>query len=87
LARIGFLGGSSHELAAGIQVDPAGNAYVVGTTQSPDFPTTPGAFKRTGATSNFSDVSNFDWGRGIAIDAAGNACVTGQTKSSRSWTR
>ena len=29
---------SSHELAAGIKVDAAGNAYVVGTTQSPDFP-------------------------------------------------
>jgi hypothetical protein len=51
-----FLGGSSHELAAGITVDAAGNAYVVGTTQSPDFPTRPGAFRRTGAASNFSDV-------------------------------
>src|SRR5439155_43034 len=51
-----FLGGSSHELAAGIKVDAAGNAYVVGTTQSPDFPTTAGAFKRTGSTSNSLDV-------------------------------
>ena len=51
-----FLGGSSHELATGVKVDAAGNAYVVGTTQSPDFPTRPGAFRRTGATSNFSDV-------------------------------
>jgi hypothetical protein len=51
-----FLGGSSDEIAAGIQVDTNGNAYVVGTTQSPDFPTTPGAFKKTGATSNVSDV-------------------------------
>src|SRR4029077_1389340 len=41
-----FIGGSSHEIAAGIQVDAAGNAYVVGSTQSPDFPTTVGAFKR-----------------------------------------
>ena len=51
-----FLGGSSHELATGIKVDAAGNAYVVGTTQSPDFPTRPGAFRRTGATGNFGDV-------------------------------
>ena len=51
-----FLGGSSHELAGGITVDQAGNAYIVGTTQSPDFRTTAGAFRRTGATSNFSDV-------------------------------
>jgi Beta-propeller repeat len=51
-----FLGGSSHELAGGIKVDAAGDAYIVGTTQSPDFRTTAGAFKRTGATSNFSDV-------------------------------
>jgi hypothetical protein len=28
-------------------VDPAGNAYVVGYTQSYDFPTTPGAFRRS----------------------------------------
>jgi hypothetical protein len=51
-----FLGGSSHELAGGIKVDTAGNAYVAGTTQSPDFPTTPGAFRRTGAAGNFGDV-------------------------------
>ena len=51
-----FLGGSSDDLAGGIAVDQAGNAYIVGTTQSPDFRTTAGAFKRTGATSNFSDV-------------------------------
>ena len=51
-----FLGGSSHELGASIKVDVAGNAYIVGTTQSPDFPTSPGAFRRTGAPSNLSEV-------------------------------
>jgi hypothetical protein len=51
-----FLGGTSDEIGNGIAVDAAGNAYIVGTTQSPDYPTTAGAFKRTGAASNFSDV-------------------------------
>src|SRR3954454_10815264 len=51
-----FLGGSASDDAAGAAVDAAGNTYVAGTTQSPDFPTTVGAFKRTGAVSNFSDV-------------------------------
>jgi hypothetical protein len=37
-------------------VDAAGNAYVVGVTQSPNFPTTAGAFDRTGAASNNLDV-------------------------------
>ena len=51
-----FLGGTSHEIGAGIAVDAAGNAYIVGTTQSPDFTTTAGAFDRTGAASTVSDV-------------------------------
>ena len=51
-----FLGGNSAETAAGIAVDAAGNAYIAGTTQSPDFPTTAGAFNRTGAAQNFTDV-------------------------------
>lgn len=51
-----FLGGSSHEIGTGIAVDAAGNSYVTGTTQSPNFPTTTGAFRRTGAASNAPDV-------------------------------
>ena len=43
------LGGASGDYGAGIAVDTAGNAYVVGTTQSPDFPTTSGTFDRTPA--------------------------------------
>jgi hypothetical protein len=40
-----YLGGSgSFELGAGIAVDGAGSAYVTGTTDSTDYPTTPGAF-------------------------------------------
>src|SRR5262249_49129677 len=38
-----YLGGSQSDVGIGIAVDPAGNAWVSGTTDSPNFPTTPGA--------------------------------------------
>ncbi|MFQ5807974.1 MAG: SBBP repeat-containing protein [Armatimonadota bacterium] len=44
-----YLGGSRSDGAAGkhgLAVDATGHAYVVGFTESPDFPTTPGAFQR-----------------------------------------
>jgi hypothetical protein len=49
-----FLGGSSGDFGAGITVDAAGAAYVTGSTDSTDFPTTPGAFDR--AQNGDSDV-------------------------------
>jgi hypothetical protein len=64
-----FLGGSSHETGAGIAVDGSGNAFVVGTTQSPDFPTTVGAFRRTGSAGNNPDVFV------SKLNAAGTALV------------
>jgi hypothetical protein len=33
-----YLGGSSHQSAAGVALDVAGNLYITGDTQSPDFP-------------------------------------------------
>ncbi|MBI4574248.1 MAG: SBBP repeat-containing protein [candidate division NC10 bacterium] len=39
-----FLGGSFNEQATAVAVDSGGNAYVAGWTQSPNFPTTNGAF-------------------------------------------
>ena len=40
-----YLGGSRTDLTNGIAADGAGNAYVTGSTRSPNFPTTPGAFQ------------------------------------------
>ena len=42
-----YLGGSGSDRGHAIAVDAAGNAFVTGSAQSPDFPTTPGAFDRT----------------------------------------
>src|SRR5258708_3638404 len=42
-----YLGGSRTDLTNGIAADGAGNAYVTGSTRSPNFPTTPGAFQTT----------------------------------------
>jgi hypothetical protein len=40
-----FLGGGTYDSGSGIAVDAAGNAYVVGITDSVDLPTTPGSFQ------------------------------------------
>jgi len=50
-----YLGGRDKDCAAGIAVDPSGDAYVVGHTPSPDFPVTAGAFSTT------TNVNNNDW--------------------------
>jgi hypothetical protein len=42
-----YLGGSNSEFGFGIAADSSGSAYVVGSTASNDFPTTPGAFQTT----------------------------------------
>jgi hypothetical protein len=42
-----YLDGDSGEQSYDIEVDANGHAYVTGFTRSPDFPTTPGAYKTT----------------------------------------
>ena len=46
LAYSSYLGASLHDSGADIDVGPDGAAFVIGTTDSPDFPTTPGALDR-----------------------------------------
>lgn len=44
-----YLGGSAIDSANAVVVDTAGNAYITGTTESSDFPTTPGTLSPTAA--------------------------------------
>ena len=47
LAFSSRLGGSGSDTASGIALDPRGDSYIVGSTDSADFPTTAGAFDST----------------------------------------
>jgi hypothetical protein len=47
-----FVGGSQTSMAFGIAADTAGNAYIAGATQGPDFPITKGAFQLARATNS-----------------------------------
>ncbi|SPE45766.1 conserved exported hypothetical protein [Candidatus Sulfotelmatobacter sp. SbA7] len=62
-----YLGGSGNDFGYSIAVDGAGNAYVVGTTSSTDFPTTSGAFQTTYGGNGSAFVTKFN--------AAGSALV------------
>ena len=42
-----YLGGNTMDTGIRIAVDGSGNAYIIGNTTSPNFPTTPGAFQTT----------------------------------------
>jgi hypothetical protein len=89
-----YLGGIANDTAAGVALDPFGNIYVTGQTQSANFPTA-NPLQATGSESDAFVVkmnasgqvmySTYLGGTGltngtaIAADAAGNAYVTGFT--------
>jgi photosystem II stability/assembly factor-like uncharacterized protein len=93
-----YLGGSSNDSANGVDVDAAGNAYVVGSTESWNFPTlnaiqsprygTSDAFvakvdpSGTLVYSTLLGGNNEDYGYAVALDAQGRAHVVGSTISS-----
>jgi hypothetical protein len=89
-----YLGGSGGDSGAGIAVDSAGSAYVIGTTDSPTLPANMGytglgdgfvtELNPTGsALAYFAYLggSGYSYGAGIAVDSGGNAYVTGYTSS------
>ncbi|MEQ1759726.1 MAG: MBG domain-containing protein [Vicinamibacterales bacterium] len=91
-----YLGGTSFDLAFGIAVDGASNAYVAGYTSSTDFPVTAGDTSYGGgndafvvkltasgavAYGTYLGASGLDVAQGIAVDGAGNAHVAGSTSS------
>ena len=55
-----FLGGSSPQQAYAMTLDSAGDAYVVGFTESADFPATPGAFQTSIAAPEAAFVSKLN---------------------------
>ncbi len=55
-----YLGGNSGESGLGIAVDADGNAYVTGSTGSPNFPTTAGAFQSTFVSNYYAFVTKFN---------------------------
>ena len=90
-----YLGGSSDDFSNGIAVDSAGDAYVVGLTDSPNFPTTGlgtqfriflAKLDPTGSSLLFADyfggTSGGDEASAVALDSSGNAYVTGVATSS-----
>jgi len=94
-----YLGGlAGPDYAYGVAVDASGNPYVVGNTNSSDFPTTAGAYDTlfnfydafvmkfnasgTLAWSTFLGGTSTEYGEAIALDGSGNVYVGGYTYSS-----
>jgi len=100
VAWASYLGGSGAEHVygtRGISCDSTGNAWVVGRTESVDFPT-PGGFSTTLRGAGDAFVARIaphgelvwasylggddgDAGAGVSCDSSGNAWVTGETQS------
>jgi len=55
-----YLGGSAVDIPYSVAIDDEGNVFVLGVTQSNDFPTTPNAFDDSYAAGNDGFVAKFD---------------------------
>ena len=93
-----YLGGTGFDCVNAVTVDPAGNAYVAGWTESADFPVSGARQSHTGGrvdafVAKFSPAgallyatylggSGEDRASGIAVDTFGSVTVTGWTYSS-----
>jgi hypothetical protein len=74
LAYSTYLGGSTNEVVADVAVDPQGFVYLTGTTESDDFPTTPGVVQeRPGNRLCFYELCSDAFV--TKIDASGAALV------------
>jgi hypothetical protein len=92
-----YFGGSGDDRALAVALDPAGNAYITGMTNSADLPVSSTAmqtvvqgtdafvakFGPTGVLlyATYLGGSGSETGRGIAVSAAGEAYVTGNSGS------
>jgi len=56
LAYSTYLGGSGSDSGSAIAIDSSGNAYIVGSTSSSDFPVTPSAFQPTYGGGGYPDA-------------------------------
>ncbi|HTO73757.1 MAG TPA: SBBP repeat-containing protein, partial [Gemmatimonadales bacterium] len=83
-----YFGGASTDIARAMAVDPAGGVYVAGSTQSLDFPATPGAYAKPGPYFLFklNADGTLAWSTGVdaqpnalAVDRSGHAYVAGIT--------
>jgi hypothetical protein len=64
-----FLGGAQFDAGfGGVGLDNAGNAYIAGSAESPEFPTTPGAFQTAYHGGNDVFVAKFDFSQTAPTD-------------------
>lgn len=85
-----YFGGSGADVSTAIAVDPAGNSYVAGTTNSSDFPLQ-NAFRQPGGgfAAEFDATNNLVWSSllggaspsAIVLDPKGELFLTGSTSS------